>query len=181
MSYSAVNDGKPVVLGKIGKCHGIKGWVKLHSFTSPPENILDYPELKIELAAQQRELLVTESRHQNSNLLVHFEGYDDPESARELTGLEVWVTDSELPALAVGEYYWHELEGLLVWNEQKVLLGKVSKLLETGANDVLVVVPTDESADKRERLITYIKEQVVKAVDKDAACIHVNWDASYLD
>ena len=48
-------------------------------------------------------------------------------------------------------------------------------------NDVLVVVPTDESADKRERLIPYIKEQVVKAVDKDAACIHVDWDASYLD
>lgn len=181
MSNSAVNYNKRVVLGKIGKSHGIKGWVKLHSFTSPPENILDYPELQIDSAAAQRQLSVTESRNQNSNLLVHFKGIDDPESAQLLTGKEVWVTDSELPNLEAGEYYWHELEGLLVWNEQDVLLGVVSKLLETGANDVLVVKPTAESTDERERLVPFIRDQVVKTVDTAAGRIQVDWDASYLD
>ena len=181
MNNSAVADNKRVVLGKIGKSHGIKGWVKLHSFTSPPENILDYPELQIDSAAAQRQLSLVESRNQNSNLLVHFEGIDDPESAQLLTGKEVWVTDAELPKLEAGEYYWHELEGLLVWNEQELLLGEVSRLMETGANDVLVVKPTNESTDERERLVPFIRDQVVKTVDTEAGRIHVDWDAGYLD
>ncbi len=181
MSNSAVNDKKRVVLGKIGKSHGIKGWMKLHSFTSPPENILDYSELQIDSVSTQRQLSVTDSRYQNSNLLVHFEGIDDPESAQSLIGKEVWITDSELPNLETGEYYWHELEGLLVWNEQNLLLGKVSRLMETGANDVLVVRPIAGSTDERERMVPYVKDQVVKRVDIVTGRIHVDWDAGYLD
>lgn len=181
MSYSAVNEQERVVLGKLGKTHGVKGWLKLHSYTTPPENILEYPNLHIDLGDRQRMLLVDECRQQNENMLVHFEGFDDPESARELTGVEVWIRASDLPELETGDYYWHELVGLLVVNEQGLLFGRVSKLLETGANDVLVVAATSDSIDERERLIPYVKGTVVKQVDKTAGRILVEWDASYLD
>ena len=181
MSHSAVNDKNQVVLGKIGKSHGIKGWVKLHSYTTPPENILEYLELQIAPAGSQRTLSITDSKMQNNNLLVHFDGVDQPEDAQQLTGEEVWVAETELPDLEEGEYYWHELEGMLVVNQQDLLLGEVSRLMETGANDVLVVSPTDASTDNRERLIPYLKEQVVKEVNKEANRILVDWDASFLD
>ena len=85
------DDSKKVVLGKIGKVHGIKGWLRLNSFTAPPENILDYPQLSATIGQNVQVLEVDDSKQQPNGLLVHFTGYDVPETARVLTGLEVWV------------------------------------------------------------------------------------------
>ena len=181
MNNGTANEEKRIVLGKIGKAHGIKGWVKLQSFTAPPENILQYSSLRAELGAETRTLLVDDSKQQSNGLLVHIQGIDDPEAAQTLTGTEVWVHNSELPELEQGDFYWHELENMLVWNTDKQLLGRVSKLLETGANDVLVVTATSDSIDDRERLVPYIKDVVVLEVDIEANRILLNWDATYLD
>ncbi|MCY4356667.1 MAG: ribosome maturation factor RimM [Gammaproteobacteria bacterium] len=172
--------GEKVVLGKLGKAHGVKGWMLLHSFTEPPENILNYQNLQAETDNRQLTLLIDQSREQGVNLLVHLQGVDDPQKARTLTGSKVWVDACELPELADGEFYWQELINMLVVNEQGILFGQVSRLVETGANDVLVVQPTLESIDQRERLIPYLKVSVIKQVDKQAGCITVDWDASYL-
>ncbi len=172
---------KRVVLGKVGKVHGIKGWLRLHSHTSPPDNILDYPELGAIIKQKPLALKIDDSRFQNSTLLVHFSGYDDPESSQDLVGTELWTDSSLMPTLDEGEFYWHQLQGMDVVNLQQEMLGKVSKLLETGANDVLVVSATAGSIDKRERLIPYLKEKVIKNVDIDANLIQVDWEASYLD
>lgn len=174
-------DKKKVVLGKIGKVHGIKGWLRLNSFTTPPENILEYPQLRADTGRSIQTLEIDASRQQAKGLLVHFAGFDLPETARELTGLELWVESSELPALESDEYYWHELVGMSVKNQEGQLLGQVSRIMETGANDVLVIAATDESIDDRERLIPYLQEVVVKAVDKEADSILVDWDSSYLE
>ena len=104
-----------------------------------------------------------------------------PETARVLTGLEVWVDSSALPALEADTYYWHELMGMAVSNEQGQLLGEVSDMLETGANDVMVVSATERSIDDRERLIPYLKDAVIKSVDRESKAILVDWDASYLE
>lgn len=178
---SGLNTQKRVVLGKIGKVHGIKGWLRINSFASPPDNILEYPELSISIGGSTKSLRVADSKKQNSNLLVHFEGVDDPEQARELTGTELWVEATRLPELSEGNYYWHELQGMLVVNQEGQLLGQVKNLMETGANDVLVVAPTSESIDRRERLIPYLRDKVVLEVDIDHNRIQVDWDASYLD
>lgn len=169
------------MLGKVGKIHGIKGWLRLNSFTTPPENILEYPQLRADNGRSIQTLEIDASRQQAKGLLVHFAGFDVPEAARELTGLELWVESSELPALESDEYYWHELVGMLVNNEQGQLLGKVSRMLETGANDVLVVAATEDSIDERERLIPYLMDVVVKSIDREAESILVDWDASYLE
>lgn len=177
---SGKNQPEQVVLGKVGKTYGIKGWLRINSYASPPENILEYESLKISLGSTTRVLRIDQSKQQHSKLLVHFEGVDDPESAQELTGASLWIEADALPELEAGSYYWRELQGMLVVNQQQQLLGKVDSLLETGANDVLVVAPTEGSIDTRERLIPYLKGRVVQEVDKEANQIKVDWDASYL-
>jgi len=170
-----------VVLGQIGRVHGIKGWLKLISFTSPLENILDYSQLRAKFDNEWRTLEIDQFRAQPQALLVHFKGYDDPETARELTGLELSIATEELPELDSGEYYWHQLEGLSVINQHGQLFGLMTGMLETGANDVLVIAPNQDSIDDRERLIPYLKESVIEQIDLDNKTIKVNWEADYLD
>ena len=180
-------DAKRVVLGRIGKVHGIKGWLRLHSYTESPEAVLDYEQFQVSPDAtdsqgsQNRTLKIDASRQQaGGSLLVHFKGYDEPEAARSLTGLELTVAADALPPLQDGTYYWHQLQGLRVVNGQGQDFGTVVRLLETGANDVLVVQPDAHSIDSRQRLIPYLPGQAVTGVDLKASSIKVNWEADYL-
>ena len=181
MKASLDTDRKRVVLGQIGRLHGVKGWLKLNSFTTPPENILEYTELGAEIEAHWQGLEIDQFRQQPNGLVVHFKGYDDPDAAAQLTGIELSVISNELPTLEGGDYYWHQLEGLQVVNQQGQLFGQVEKLLETGANDVLVIEPTSDSIDDRQRLIPYLLDSVIEQVDLESKTIRVNWEADYLD
>jgi 16S rRNA processing protein RimM len=184
MSRNRISEGKSLVLGRIGKVHGIKGWLKLISFTSPAENILYYTQLQAEIAGVKVILEIDEFRQQANGLLVHFKGYDNPEESRNLTGLELAVESEELPELQTGEYYWHQLQGMKVENQQAELFGRVVQVLETGANDVLVVRPdmADEAnVDDRERLIPFLTDSVIKKVNLGEGVITVDWDADFLE
>lgn len=168
-----------MLLGSVTGSYGVKGWVKVYSRTDPPEAILDYSPWMLKQGATSMELKVVAHRFQGKKLLVQLEGVTDRNQAEALQGYEVFTARERLPALAEGEFYWFELQGLQVRNTQGALLGLVDRLLETGANDVLVVKPTAGSVDEAERLIPYVKEQVVKAVDLAAGVVTVDWDADY--
>lgn len=170
-----------VVLGQFGKTHGIKGWLRLNSFTEPATNILDYPELRTKIAGLWKVLEIDQCREQPNGLLVHVEGFDNPETVRDLIGLELSVPIEMLPALQDDEFYWHQLLGAQVINQQQQCFGEVTKVLETGANDVLVITPSEASLDDRERLIPYLKDSVIKKVDVAGKTISVDWEADYLD
>ena len=174
-------DSEKVVLGEIGRVHGLKGWLKLISFTSPIENILDYSRFTAQVEGRSQELELDEHSRANKALLVHFKGYDDPETARLLTGTELTIANEKLPQLEHGEFYWHQLQDLKVVNQTDQMFGRVSHLLETGANDVLVVKADSESIDDRERLIPYLVDSVVIEIDLGNETIRVNWEADYLD
>ena len=174
-------EGKWIVLGEVGRVHGLKGWLKLISFTSPIENILDYSRFHAVLGGRALELELDDHNRQNKALLVHFKGYDDPETARLLTGTELAIANENLQQLVSGEFYWHQLEGLKVINQHDQLFGRVSHLLETGANDVLVIKADSESIDDRERLIPYLKDLVICEIDLENETIRVDWEAEYLD
>jgi len=169
-----------VVMGRIGRPHGVKGWLRLQSSTSPPANILEFAELHVETEHGPGSLRIDGSRWQGDSLIVHFAGYDEPELARRLTGLEVYVVADELPELDAGEYYWRQLQGLAVVNLAGENLGRVSSVFETGANDVMVVAPAQGSIDDRERLIPYVWTRVVRRVDLEAGTINVDWGADFL-
>ena len=181
MTDSSGAKAKKIVLGQIGKVHGIKGWLRLNSFTSPPANILKYSRLMVQFGEQSELLKIDEFKNQQNGIKVHFLGYDDPEVSQKLVGREVSVESQRLPVLSEGEFYWHELEALEVINLEGHNLGQVAYLMETGANDVLVVKPSDQSLDRRERLIPYIKGSGVKKIDIPSKKIEVDWGADFLD
>ena len=167
--------------GTLVGAYGIKGWVRIRAYTDPPTNLLEFGHwyLKQGSSRSGRPVRLLEGRLQGSKgLVARIEGIDDRTEAEGLKGAEVWVPKQELPELEDGEFYWHELDGMRVECEHEghpVLLGEVSRLLETGANDVLVLRPCDGSVDDRERLVPYIPGTVVKDVDRAARCISVDW------
>lgn len=172
---------KVAVLGKIGKTHGIKGWVRVISFTSPAENILEYQMFDASRAGKAVKIEIVEYKQQAGGFIALVKGYDTPESARELAGLELSVVVSQLPELDQDDVYWYQLEGLEVQNQHQQSLGTVLKLLETGSNDVLVIGPNETSIDDRERLIPFIRGTVIDNIDLAGGLLSVIWEADYLE
>ena len=168
------SDSQDLVVGRISGVYGVKGWVRIHSFTEPAENLLGYRDLKIRRRKQWEDIALDGGRQHGKGLIAHIEGVDDRDSAELLKGCELAVARSELPALAQDEYYWHQLEGLRV-ESRGCCLGQVDHLLETGANDVLVIKPCEGSIDSRERLVPWVRGQYVTAVDLEAGVIEVDW------
>jgi 16S rRNA processing protein RimM len=173
-------DPKRVTMGRIGGPYGVKGWVKLISFTEPRENILQFRYWRVMLGQAWVELEMDQSKPHGKGLIAHFAGYDDPETARRLNDVELTVPADVLPNLEADDYYWHQLIGLRVVSSSGHVLGKVDKLFETGANDVLVVAATADSVDDRERLIPWLPGQVVKEVSLERNLVVVDWEPDYL-
>ena len=168
-----------IVVGKIAGVFGIKGWVKLYSYTQPRANISQFSGWYRQAGDGRVEPLpLDEFKAQGKAMVAHIRGIDDREQALALRQQLVLVAADELPALPEGEYYWHQLEGLRVTVAGQ-LLGRVDHLIETGANDVLVVAPCEGSIDQRERLLPYLPGQVVLAVDTNAGEIQVDWDPDF--
>lgn len=168
----------PLVVGRVTAVHGVKGWVKIHSFTEPSDNIFDYQPWWLNIAGNWQKMKVTEQRSTAKGLMVHLAGIDDRDQARTYCQRDIYVAKAQLPVLVDGEYYWHQLEGMVVMTTQGVRLGSVDCLMATGANDVLVVKGDDESLDQEERLIPYT-DQFVLNVDLGAGRIEVDWDPAF--
>lgn len=164
--------------GQIAGCYGIRGWLRVRPFTSRPEGLLDFPAWWLGSGRGPEPVVIDGGRRQGRSFLVHLAGVDDRTAAEGLRGRSLLVSRAALPSLEAGEYYWHELEGLAVWcrvGTTAQLLGRVDHLLETGANDVLVVRPCAGSIDGRERLVPYLPGSVVVDVDVPAARMTVDW------
>ena len=176
---AAEAESEYILIGRIGAPHGVQGWVKLISFTDPPENILRYRHFRLRDGKHWRAVEVDQSRPQGKSFVGHIKGCDDRDQCRLYTGRELLVPKAELPDLNQGEYYWHQLIGLRVLNLADEDLGCVDHLLETGANDVLVIRGSATSIDGGERLIPYLPERVVRQVDLQAGILRVDWEADF--
>jgi len=176
MSDSA---SKRSVVGKVTSTYGVKGWVKVLSYTEPRENLLNYRQVTWVSETGQRELEVEAGKQHGKGLILKFKGFETPEAVRVLCGGLMEVAVEQFPELAEGEYYWHQLEGLKVMTTAGQLLGVVDHLMETGANDVLVVRATPDSIDQQERLIPYLPDQVIQKVDLEAGCLTVDWEPEF--
>lgn len=166
-----------VALGEIGRAHGVRGWLRVRSFTTPPEEMTRHRRFHGRRGETLRALEMDRARRHAGGLIAHFAGFDDPEAAGRLTGLTLLVDSGELPELEEGAYYWHELEGLEVVNLEGRALGRVERMMETGgANDVMVLAGTDG----RETLIPYVRGRVVREVDLARNRATVDWEAHWL-
>lgn len=171
--------GSRVSLGKITSVYGVKGWVKVYSHTDPMTNILDYAPWYLKLDGRWQTVKLAQGRTQGKGLVAKLVGCDDRDQARAYCGAEIFVDQQQLPELQGDEFYWHQLEGLTVITEQGDELGRVDYLIATGSNDVLVVKGMASSIDRRERLIPYLPDQVIKSIDLDSGCIRVDWDPEF--
>lgn len=167
-----------IVIGKIVSVHGVRGDVKVYSFTDPIDNLLDYRRWTLRRGGEVKQVELVNGRLQGKILVATLRGLSDREVARTYADFEICIPRSELPPLTGDEYYWYQLQGLRVINQLGQVLGRVDHLLETGANDVLVVKPCEGSLDDRERLLPYIDPCVLK-VDLDAGEMQVEWDADF--
>lgn len=173
-----------VVIGRIGAVYGVKGWLKIQSYTEDPEGIFEYSPWYLSSAAvrQQAEQAVTiaEWRRHNKGLIARVDGISDRDAASALTGQEICVDADELPALAEDEFYWRDLIGLRVKNQQGYDMGVVEQIMPTPANDVLVVKANSNDAfGKTERLIPFIQSEYVLDVNKEEQLIQVDWPSDF--
>jgi 16S rRNA processing protein RimM len=143
------------------------------SYTEPRENIVHYQPWYLRRDDDWQPCQVAEGRKHGKGVVARLEDCADRDQAQALLNCEIGVRRDQLPATAPGEYYWNDLLGLRVVNRQNEVLGTVQQLLETGANDVLVVM------GERERLIPFVLDKVVTRVDLDAGVIQVDWDKDY--
>ncbi|MDX1635991.1 MAG: ribosome maturation factor RimM [Marinobacter sp.] len=167
------------VVGRITSVFGVKGWLKVYSYTDPLEGILNYRNWTAVFDGKRIPVKLEDGRRHGPGIVVKLRGIDDRDLAMTYCGADLVVPTSDLPPLPEGEYYWHQLEGLVVESVDGENLGRVSHLIETGSNDVLVVQATESSIDQRERLIPYLPGQVVTSVDLAGGVIRVDWDVEF--
>jgi len=160
------------VMGRIVAPFGVKGWVKLKVFTETPDSLLNYPAWWLAVANGWQKYAVAEAEFHSKGLVVRLEGVSDRTGAEALSGTDVGVPRKAFPEPEADEFYWADLIGLEVVNRQEESLGKIEELLETGANDVLVV------RGDRERLIPYVAS-IILAVDLHDRRVVVDWDLDY--
>ncbi len=163
-----------IVVGKITGVFGVKGWVKLYSWTEPREGIGDYnPWLLRQSSKDWREVKLEAARNQAKTVIAKIEGIDDRDAAQLLTGSEIGIRPSQLEALQDDEFFWRDLIGLRVLGKQGVLLGEVDSIMETGANDVLVV------KGEQQYLIPWVMGETIIEIDLNKGNIQVDWDAAW--
>ena len=175
-----MNKEDQIILGKVGAVYGIKGWLKIHSFTDEPDAILDYFPWSLKLGNKTQTVEITDWRKHNKGLIVKVGNIDDRDQAQALVGSEILTNESSLPDLPQGEFYWRDLIGMNVVTTKGYDLGVVSDMMETGANDVLVVKANlNDGFSKKERLIPYLFEEVVESVSIENKQICVDWDPGF--
>lgn len=161
-------------IGEISGVFGVNGWVKVYSLTEPRENILAYSPWTLKKGNEIREVRLVKGKPHGKTIVAFIEGVTDRDLAAAYIGWEILINKNQLPETEEGEYYWADLVGLTVETESGFNLGIVDYLIETGANDVLVV-----KDDKTERLIPFLQGQTIKKIDLIDKQMIVDWDPDF--
>jgi 16S rRNA processing protein RimM len=166
-------EDEPIIMGRIAGPYGVKGWLRVVSYTERPDTLIEYAPWHLRRGNMWIATEIAEAKRHSKGLLVRLPDYEDRDRAAELAGVDIGIYRRQLPPAAADEYYWDDLIGLPVVTLDGVLLGTVDHLIETGANDVLVV------RGERERLIPFVRGSVIARIDLDGRMIRVDWDPDY--
>jgi 16S rRNA processing protein RimM len=168
-----LSDHKQISVGRVSGTFGVKGWVKVFSFTDPRENILSYSPWLLKKGIESKTVKIIDGKFQGKTLIAQLDGVADRDQAEALLGWDILIDQNQLPSTKAGEYYWSELMGLQVVNLEGVNFGAVDSLLETGANDVLII------RGDRERAVPFIQGRHVIEIDLDQGRMIVDWDPEF--
>ena len=174
------NQAENVLLGCVGAPYGVKGWMKITTYTDLPESIFDYSSWLVEVNGEWTSMEVAQWRSHGKGVVARFAGFDDRDDAVRLNGCKITVKQDQLAELDDDDFYWRDLIGMEVKNLKGYHFGHVDALMETGSNDVLQVkANVRDGFGKKERLIPFVIEQVVKNVDREARIIEVDWEPDF--
>ena len=193
MSTSIAPAEEGLTLATVLGAYGIKGWVRLWVNLEDPSALTHLSPLTLHKPSGQkpaghqpsdvpapaaRPVIIEALQRQGKGYTARLSGVEDRTAAEALKGSDIRMPTAQFPQADDGDFYWRDLEGLQVWceeGESRLLLGIVQRLLETGANDVLVVTPSEGSIDDRDRLIPWLPDEVIKQVDLQERTIAVSW------
>ena len=183
MKHSAPPATSLLTVADIVGVYGIKGWVRLRVQLEDPQILLSLPHLQLNSPGSAnrdlpRALTIDALQQHGKGFIARFAGVTDRTQAEHLKGLSIQVPEADFPSAASDEVYWRDLLGLEVWCSEagnRVFLGTVKNLLETGANDVLVVSPCEGSVDDREHLVPWIPDDVVVDINLTERRLEVDW------
>lgn len=167
---------RKILIGKIGKPHGVKGFVYFHYYGKDISNLLTYDKLYIE---DDSTFELDKVQQKSNRLIIKLVGFNNRNLVENFRNKDVYVDENDLPLLDEGEYYLYQLEGLVVKNLENKILGEVKGTFGTKSNEVLVVESTEDSIDSEERLLPYVKPQVIKEINPDEGFILVDWPEIY--
>ena len=159
-----------ILMGRLGAARGLKGWLRVSSYADPPQQLQRYGHWKLLVNGRPQDVALQRFRTTPKGLECLLEGIGTRDAAEALRGAEIRVDRAALPPAGEGEWYWADLEGLVVRNLEGARLGTVSGLMATGANDVLIV-----EGDRR-RLIPFVSGSRVREVNLAEQCLVVDWD-----
>lgn len=162
-----------VAMGYIKGVFGIKGWLKIAANTEYSDSLLDYPEWQLVKDGKTVSVTLEAGKVVNGELQVKFEGINDRDSAFSLRGYTIEIPREAFAPTEEGEYYWADLVGMTVVNKDHTVLGKVSNLMETGANDVLMI-----DGEHGQILIPFVS-QYIETVDTGSKTITADWGLDY--
>mmetsp|Transcript_17752 Transcript_17752/g.26647 ORF Transcript_17752/g.26647 Transcript_17752/m.26647 type:complete len:177 (+) Transcript_17752:246-776(+) len=169
-----------LVIGKIGAPYGVKGWVKVTSYTHELDGVFAYTPWLLGQEQEGKEYVVDQWRTHNKGLVAKLVGVENRDDAESIKNLDISIKAEMLPELGDNDVYWRELVGMQVVTDKGYDLGTVKDMFETGANDVMLVKAKNNDAfGQKERLLPFLHDQVVLNVDKQAKSITVDWDPGF--
>ena len=166
-----------VLIGKVTKPHGIRGEVKVYTFSERTDNLKLYKEVVLLKPGDGTVGIypLINSRPQGKLAIVQLQGVNTRDAAESLQGSEIWVDKSGFPGLELGEYYWHQFVGLQVVTDTGIELGEISSLFATKAHDVMVITGAG-----REYMIP-VKDEIIKQIDTKAGKVIIAPPAGLLE
>lgn len=168
-----INKTSMITVGRFGAAHGVKGWMKVQSFTQPFDNLMSYQPWYIKHENEWQPIKLSGCRIQHDTIVAAVEGCDVRELTIRYRNVEIAIPRAEFPVLPEGEYYWTDLEGLTVYTENGEQLGRLEYLFATGANDVMVI------KGEEEHLLPYRLGDVIINIDLTARKMLVKWDKNF--
>lgn len=172
-----------VLVGHISGAFGLHGWVKIRPYSMNADALQDAPIYWLELPAGQgaREVKRLSAKIHGEDIVARLDEVADRDAAEALKGSVVKISRALFPVLPEGEFYWVDLIGLTVQNQQGEVLGVVRAMMDNGAQSILRVaapeIPEDDLV-KHERLIPFV-DHFVKNVDQANKTITVDWGLDF--
>lgn len=165
-----------VVLGRIRTAVGLAGWLKVESYTDPPDNILKYATWQLGTGSNRpwRPIRLKQHRWSGNELQVLFEDVTERNAAEQFRNMDIGVMRHELPPPLQGEYYWDDLLGLSAVNLDGVALGQIDHFVDSPAHPYMVLRHADENGKKVEHFLPLVKGRV-RRVDFDQRIVELDW------